>query len=95
MAKVHRNNDQRACGATTIATQNFVKIGDQAIAVEGDQDSHGGGALKAGSASFIKINNKSIIVVGDSAYADNLCGILGGAHCSPSATTGADFVTVG
>jgi len=95
MAAVHRNNDLRTCGATTIATQTFVTIGGQAIAVENDQNSHGGGGLIAGSGSFIKINNKSIIVVGDTASPDNLCPVLGGAHCAPAAATGASFVTIG
>lgn len=95
MPQIHRNNDQRTCGATTIATQTFVTVGGQAVAVEGDQNSHGAGGLIAGLGSFVKINNKSIIVVGDTANPDNLCGTLGGSHCNPAASTGASFVTVG
>lgn len=95
MAQIHRNNDQRTCGATTIATQTFVTVGGQAVAVEGDQNSHGGGSLIAAGGTFVKINNKSVIVVGDSASPDNLCATVGGAHCSPAAASGASFVTVG
>lgn len=94
-AQIHRNNDLRLCGAVTIASETFVTVDGQAVAVENDQNSHGGGNLIAGNGNYIKINNKSVIVVGDSAAPDGLCATLGGAHCAPSATTGADFVTVG
>ena len=95
MAQVHRNSDLRLCGATTIATQSFVTVGGQAIAVNGDQNSEGGGALIASGGSFVTINNKSVIVVGDSAAPDSLCGTVGGTHCNPAAATGASFVTIG
>ena len=95
MSQIHRNNDLRTCGATTIATQTFVTVAGQAIAVENDQNSHTGGGLIASKGSFIKINNKSVIVVGDNANPDGLCPTLGGAHCAPAAATGASFVTVG
>lgn len=95
MPQIHRQNDLRSCGATTITTQDFVSVGGKLVAVQGDLDSHGGGGLIAGLGSFVTINNKPVIVVGDSANPDSLCPLLGGNHCNPKAATGADFLTVG
>lgn len=91
--EAHLNGQQRECGATTIATQTFVKIGGQAWAVEGDQNTHGGGALIA-SKSFIKIGGKAVIVKGDSASPDSQCYSVGGSHCNPKAAEGSSFVKV-
>lgn len=92
--QAHRNNDDRSCGAKTIASQTFVKIDGEAWAVEGDVNTHGQGGLIA-SRSFIKINGKSIIVVSDSADPDNLCYSIGGEHCNPKAASGSSLVDVG
>ena len=43
---------------------------------------------------YIKISGKFIILLGDSATSDSLCIPLGGAHCSPSATSGSSLVNV-
>lgn len=92
--QAHRNGDQRSCGATTIASQSFVKIDGQAWAVEGDQNTHGAGGLIA-SKTYIKIGGKSVIVVSDSANQDNLCPSLGGEHCNPKASSGSSIIDVG
>jgi uncharacterized Zn-binding protein involved in type VI secretion len=95
MASIHRQDDSRACGATTIVTgQSTVFAGGKLISVDGDQNTDGGGALSTSHGS-ITINGKGIIVVGDSAALDDLCIPIGGAHCAPNASSGLDTVTVG
>lgn len=95
MAAIHRQDDSRTCGATTIVTgQSTVFAGGKLIAVDGDENTDGGGALSTSHAS-ITINGKGIIVVGDSAAADALCPIPGGDHCAPNASSGLGTVTVG
>ena len=90
----HRNSDSRACGATTIVNgQDFVKVDGQLWAVVGDPNSHGSGALN-NSQDYIKISGKLVILLGDSAAPDSLCIPLGGAHCSPLATSGSSLVNV-
>ncbi|MDP2358642.1 MAG: hypothetical protein Q8M31_21665 [Beijerinckiaceae bacterium] len=85
MAFAHRHGDARVCGASTIVTgQNFVTVEGQLWAVHGDPNSHGAGDLIS-SRSWITIDGKPIIVQGDAAAADNLCPIVGGPHCAPSA----------
>ena len=92
--QIHRNGDQRSCGATTIASgQSFVKAGGQLIAVEGDQDTHGHGELIA-SQHYIKINGKAIIKVNDNANPDDLCPSAGGSHCNPVASSGCSFINI-
>jgi len=95
MATIHRQDDSRACGATTIVKgQSTVFAGGKLISVDGDENTDGGGALSTSHGS-ITINGKGIIVVGDSAVGDNLCPIPGGAHCAPNASSGLGTVTVG
>lgn len=68
----HRENDLRACGATTIVIgQSLVKIDGQLWAVEGDICSHGDGQLISTSGTKIRINGKRVIVVGDTAAGDD------------------------
>lgn len=94
MAKAHRENDQRSCGATTISQgQSFVKIEGKLWAVEGDLNTHGGGALIA-TKTYVKIGGKSVIVQNDSAQQDNLCPSQGGEHCNPKATGFSSLVNV-
>lgn len=94
MAYAHRQNDQRACGATTIVSgQSFVTVDGKLWAVQGDQNTHGGGNLIA-SKTYVTINGKAVIVQNDSAQPDGLCGSSGGAHCSPSATGYSSLVDV-
>lgn len=92
LSNIHRQDDLRACGATTIVTgQSTVSIGGKLIAVEGDKNTDGAGDLIA-SGSTITISGKKIIVQGDSASPDSKCLTLHGAHCAPSATTGSATV---
>jgi uncharacterized Zn-binding protein involved in type VI secretion len=94
MVDVHRNGDSRSCGATTIVSgQGFVYVNGQLWAVAGDPNTDGGGALSAGKIAAIYINGIRVIGVGDSAAADDLCPLVGGAHCSPSASSGDEKVT--
>lgn len=93
MAYSHRDQDLRACGATTIASQDFVFIEGKAWAVQGDPNTDGAGGLIS-SKTFIKINGVPISVQGDSANQDNLCPILAGPHCAPSATGFSNLVKV-
>jgi uncharacterized Zn-binding protein involved in type VI secretion len=95
MAAIHRQDDSRTCGATTIVSgQSTVFAGGKLISVDGDGNTDGGGALSTSHAS-ITINGKGIIVVGDSAAPDSLCPIPGGPHCAPNASSGLGSVTVG
>ncbi len=91
---IHRQDDSRSCGATTIASQSTVFAGGKAIAVDGDVNSHGGGALSAAT-NNVFIGGIAIVNVGDSASADNLCPTAGGSHCAPSASSGLGTVIVG
>lgn len=93
--EAHLNGQLRTCGATTIATQSFVKINGQAWAVEGDTNSHGQGGLIA-SKSFIKIGGKAVIVKDDNANPDLKCNTPGGSpqDCNPQAAEGSSLVKV-
>ena len=92
---VHRQDDSRACGATTVVTgQTTVKAGGKLIAVDGDLNNHGGGALQAAT-NKVYINGKMVVNVGDSADPDDLCIPVGGAHCAPAATGGLSTVIIG
>jgi len=92
MADAHRQDDSRACGATTIVSgQTFVKVDGKLWAVDGDQNTDGDGGLIT-THSWLTIAGKGIIVVGDSAAADSLCIPLGGAHCGPSASSGSNLI---
>lgn len=92
MPAIHRQDDLRTCGATTIATgQSTVYVEGKLIAVQGDNNTDGGGALIAGR-SDVTIGNIPIIVVGDSASPDSLCPIPGGPHCAPAAASGSGTV---
>ena len=95
MQPIHRDGDSRACGATTVATQDTVKAGGQFVAVNADTNSHGGGAINASGTKNVFIGGKLVSNVGDPAGADGLCIPLGGAHCGPSTTTGLDTVVIG
>ena len=93
LKKVHRHDDARVCGATTIATDHKVFANNKLIAVNGDVNSHGGGALVAGS------NNDycgGILVVNhtpDGSAADSLCPLA--PHCAPVTAAGSPDVFVG
>jgi uncharacterized Zn-binding protein involved in type VI secretion len=92
MANSHRHGDSRSCGATTIVSgQDFVTINGNLWAVDADQNTDGQGGLIT-THSWLTIAGKGIIVVGDSANPDAKCPKPGGAHCSPSASSGDSLV---
>ena len=95
LKKVHRHDDARVCGATTIATDHKVFANNKLIAVNGDVNSHGGGALVAGSNNVYAGGKKVVNHTPDSAAPDDLCIPVGGAHCGPSTAQGSDNVFVG
>lgn len=62
MSKAHRNNDERACSATTIVEgQSSVYVNGKLWAVQGDPNTHGEGGLIP-SGHTVKINGKKVIV---------------------------------
>lgn len=92
---IHRQDDSRTCGATTIVSgQSTVYAGGKLVSVHGDENSDGGGALTAAT-NNVYINGKMVVNVGDSAAADDECPTAGGQHCSPSASSGLGSVQVG
>ncbi len=92
MSNIHRQDDLRACGATTVVSgQSTVFITGKLVSVEGDKNTDGGGDLIA-SGSSVTINGKKIIVQGDSASPDNKCPTHHGSHCLPMATSGSSTV---
>jgi uncharacterized Zn-binding protein involved in type VI secretion len=93
MPAVHRQDDLRICGATTIVIgQSTVFVNGKLWAVTGDPNTDGNGQLIA-TFNTVKINGKSVIVVGDNADPDDLCILIGPPHCNPSATTGSPSVS--
>ena len=84
MAEIHRNNDKRMCGATTIVTgQSTVYLNGELISVEGDQCTHGNGELKADTnTGKLWINGKKVVYNGSNAYPDRF------GHLNPSASSG-------
>lgn len=86
---IHRNNDSRACGASTIVSgQRKVFVNGELASVIGDPNSHGGGRLSASNNDgTVYINNALVVLLGSSASADKLCPPLGPPHCNPSATS--------
>jgi uncharacterized Zn-binding protein involved in type VI secretion len=93
---IHRQNDARSCGATTITTSNTVRVNGRFISVEGDTNTHGGGALRATqTAGKVRVGGKSVIILNDPASPDSLCPPLGGAHCSPKASSASPNVRAG
>jgi len=95
MPAIHRQDDNRACGATTVVTgQSTVYANNKLVSVNDDPNTHGGGSLNAGT-NKVYINNKLVVDDNDSASADALCPPLGGAHCAPSATSGSPNVFIG
>jgi hypothetical protein len=94
MAYSHRDGDSRACGAsTTVTGQDFVIVEGALWAVNGDPNNHGQGDLIT-SNGWLRISGLGIIVAGNSAQADDLCPIIGGPHCAPSATGFSSLVNV-
>ena len=94
MVQVHRQDDSRVCGATTVVSgQGFVYVDGKLWAVIGDINTDGGGGLIPSNIADIYINGKRVIGVGDHAEADSLCETIGPPHCDPFATGGDSNVT--
>ena len=93
LKKVHRHDDARVCGATTIATDHKVFANNKLIAVNGDENSHGGGALVAGSNNVYAGGKKVVNHTPDGSAADSLCPLA--PHCAPVTATGSPDVFVG
>jgi uncharacterized Zn-binding protein involved in type VI secretion len=95
MPECHRQDDARACGATTIVSgQNFVTVDGKLWAVNGDENTDGDGQLIS-SQTWVTIAGKGVIVRGDNAQPDDLCPSAGGDHCDPVATGFDPLITVG
>jgi uncharacterized Zn-binding protein involved in type VI secretion len=93
MPAAHRQDDLRACGATTIVVgQSNVYVEGKLWSVVGDPNTDGNGQLISAVGSTVFINGKLVIVIGDSASPDDLCIPLGGLHCAPIPTTGSSTV---
>jgi hypothetical protein len=73
LVAVHRDTDLRACGATTIVSnQSTVTANQKLIAVEGDECTHGNGDLVSTSAGTVTVENKKLIVITDTAVPDDV-----------------------
>ena len=95
MAGVHRNTDNRPCGATTsVRGQGTVYVNNKLCSVNSDPNSHGGGNLKAANPNVF-VNNKLVVILGNSAASDDKCPLPGGDHCNPKATSGSDNTAIG
>ena len=96
MPAVHRHDDARVCGATTVVTGNTtVYANSKLIAIHGNANSHGAGALTAGSNSVFIGGVAVVNHTPDGAAADDLCIPIGPPHCGPSTAAGSDNVNVG
>jgi hypothetical protein len=83
MSGVHRNGDQRGCGAATrVSGQSTVYINGKLASVDKDPNSHGGGALNARNPN-VYVNGKLVVIQTNSAAPDGLC--PGAGHCNPHA----------
>lgn len=92
---IHRQDDSRSCGATTIVSgQSTVYAGGKLVSVNGDENTDGGGALSAAT-NNVYAGGIMVVNVGDSAASDDLCPTAGGSHCGPSASSGLESVQVG
>lgn len=93
--KVHRQDDTRACGATTIVTgQSTVYCNGKLVSVDGDPNTDGAGGLIA-KCKEVYINGKKVVIVTNTAVPDMLCPLLDAEHCIPSATGGSPDAYIG
>jgi len=88
--KAHKEDDSRACGATTIVqNQSTVYVNNKLWAVKGSINSHGAGGLLNSTGSTVLIENIEVIVHGpDLAEIDG----LGHEAAEDETATGSDDV---
>ncbi len=92
MPSIHRQDDSRSCGASTIAAgQSTVSAGGKLVSVVGDPESHGGGNFFEPSGRTVSISGIKIIIVGDHAAGDAALHPTG----ATDAATGLDSITIG
>lgn len=94
MPGVHRDKDQRGCGAATLASNPNVYVNNKLAAVDGNPNSHGGGALNA-ACNNVYIGGILVVIQTNSAAPDSLCPLPGGAHCNPHAVGASGDVFIG
>lgn len=95
MPGVHRNSDQRSCGAANrVSGQSNVYVNNKLASVDNDPNSHGGGSLNAANPN-VYVNNKLVVIQGNSASPDGLCPLPGGSHCNPHAVGASGDVFIG
>jgi uncharacterized Zn-binding protein involved in type VI secretion len=96
---IHRQNDSRVCGASTVTRCSNVRVNGQFISIEGDTNTHGGGKLRATETTGkVRVNNEPVILQNDPADSDKLCGVPGHeghGHCEPSARSASPNVRAG
>jgi hypothetical protein len=92
MPVVHRDTDERSCGAQTQAANPNVYTNNLLTAVNGNPNSHGGGELQAANPN-VYIGGVLVVVDGNSAEADSYCPLPG--HCNPKADGGSNNVWIG
>jgi hypothetical protein len=86
---VHRDTDNRVCGATTnVVGQSNVFVNNLLASVQGDINSHGQGALSATvNDGTVFINNIKVVLLGSSASPDLACAPAGPPHCDPKSSS--------
>lgn len=90
MPAVHRHEDARACGATTVVSENTtVFANSKLIAINGNVNSHGAGALIAGSDNVFIGGVAVVNNTPDSAATDTL------GHSNTQTAAGSSNVNVG
>lgn len=86
---IHRHNDSRDCGATTVVTgQKTVYANGELVSVDRDENSHTAGALIA-KCNEVFVNGKMVVIVGNSASPDSK------EHSNPASLSGSGNVNVG
>jgi uncharacterized Zn-binding protein involved in type VI secretion len=86
---IHRHNDSRACGATTLVTgQKTVYANGELVSVDQDPNTHDAGNLIA-ACNEVYVKSKKVVIVGNSASADSE------KHSNPASSSGSPDVNVG
>jgi hypothetical protein len=94
MPAVHRDTDDRVCGATTtVVGQGTVFSNGLLVAVNGDPNTHDGGELIAASRNVFAENILVVNDTPDNANPDSFCPIP--PHCNPKTSEGSPDVFAG